>query len=334
MRVLVTGGAGYIGSHMVKLLLEEGADVVTFDNLSSGRRGAVTGGSFVEGDLNDPELLRRTLTRQRVDAVMHFASLIQVGESVREPARYYETNVTGTLNLLSAMRETGVHRFVFSSSAAVFGEPQYTPIDEAHPKAPINPYGFSKWIIERVLADYAHAHGIASVSLRYFNAAGADPGGELGECHDPETHLIPLVLQAVAGRRDSVTVYGADYPTADGTCVRDYVHVADLCRAHLLALERLASHSGAYAYNLGNGKGFSVKQIVEAAERVTGMKVPVVMGARRPGDPAVLVADSKKAVDELGWRPAYQALDTIISHAWAWERKTAGAAEEIGRVHL
>ena len=240
---------------------------------------------------------------------------------MQQPWRYYRTNVGGTLNLLDAIRSAGVGRFIFSSSAAVFGEPDYTPIDETHPKVPVNPYGFSKLAVERILEDYARAWGLRSVSLRYFNAAGADPDGELGECHDPETHLIPLVLQAASGRRPAVTIYGTDYATPDGTCVRDYIHVDDLCQAHLRALEHVAENAGAAAYNLGNGKGFSVREIVDTVERVSGRRVPVTMGPRRAGDPPVLVADSRKAIAELGWQPQYQSLDTIIRHAWEWEMK-------------
>lgn len=324
MKVLVTGGAGYIGSHMVKMLLARGAEVVTFDNFSGGYREAVVGGAVVEGDLTDPGQLTSAFARQGFDAVMHFASLIQVGESVQHPAKYYRNNLIGTLNLMDAMRTADVRRLIFSSSAAIFGDPSYTPIDEAHAKVPINPYGFSKWAVEMALADYDRAYRLRSVSLRYFNAAGADPDGELGERHEPETHLIPLVLQAASGRRPSVTMFGTDYPTPDGTCVRDYIHIVDLCQAHLLALENLASTDQSATYNLGNGKGFSVKEIIGTAERVTGKTVPVVVGARRAGDPATLVADSAKAVHELGWRPRYHELETIISHAWAWERKTHG----------
>jgi len=323
MNVLVTGGAGYIGSHMVKMLRRAGAEVVVFDNLSNGERAAVVGGTFVRGDINDAAGVAAVFERFRIDAVMHFAALIQVGESMREPAKYYRTNFAGTLNVLDAMRAAAVRYFIFSSSAAIFGEPQYTPIDEAHPAAPINPYGFSKWAVERVLAEYDRAYGIRSVSLRYFNAAGADPEGELGECHEPETHLIPLVLQAASGRCRSITIYGTDYPTVDGTCIRDYIHVDDLCQAHLKALEFLMRGERSAAYNLGNGLGFSVRQIIDAAERVTGRPIAVEMGPRRAGDPAVLVADSKRAIAELGWRPKYRELETILRHAWAWERRRA-----------
>jgi UDP-glucose 4-epimerase len=329
MKVLVTGGAGYIGSHMLKALSARGAEVVVFDNLSSGRREAVGSRELVIGDINSSADLRTLFSRFRFDAVMHFASLIQVGESMQRPDLYYRTNITGSLNLLDAMHAAGVKRFIFSSSAAVFGEPRYTPIDEAHPKDPLNPYGFSKLAVERALGDYSSAYGLQSVSLRYFNAAGADPDGELGECHDPETHLIPLILQAASGRRPAITIFGTDYPTPDGTCIRDYIHVTDLCQAHLLALEFLANNARSAAYNLGNNQGFSVRQIIDTAERVTGKRIPVNVGGRRPGDPAVLVANSGKAVAELGWRPKYQALETIIGHAWAWEQRVwRGAANK------
>jgi UDP-glucose 4-epimerase len=329
MKVLVTGGAGYIGSHMLKALSARGAEVVVFDNLSSGRREAVGSRELVIGDINSSADLRTLFSRFSFDAVMHFASLIQVGESMQRPDLYYRTNITGSLNLLDAMHAAGVKRFIFSSSAAVFGEPRYTPIDEAHPKDPLNPYGFSKLAVERALGDYSSAYGLQSVSLRYFNAAGADPDGELGECHDPETHLIPLILQAASGRRPAITIFGTDYPTPDGTCIRDYIHVTDLCQAHLLALEFLANNARSAAYNLGNNQGFSVRQIIDTAERVTGKRIPVNVGGRRPGDPAVLVANSGKAVAELGWRPKYQALETIIGHAWAWEQRVwRGAANK------
>lgn len=327
MKVLVTGGAGYIGSHMVKALLRQGADVVVFDNLLTGHRDAVSGATFVEGDINQRQQLDKVLGRFPVDAVMHFASLIQVGESVQQPEKYYRTNLGGTLNVLEAMHAAKVKNFIFSSTAAIFGEPKYTPIDEAHPANPINPYGLSKWTVERVLADLDRAYGLRSVCLRYFNAAGADPDGQLGERHDPETHLIPLVLQAASGRRPAITVHGADYPTPDGTCVRDYIHVDDLCQAHLLALERLSREDASAAYNLGNNQGFSVHQIIGTAEQVTGKRIPTIIGPRRAGDPAVLVADSKKAMAELGWRPKFHELATIVRHAWAWEQKVARESE-------
>ena len=319
--ILVVGGAGYIGSHMVKMLLAAGYHVVTFDNLSGGYEDAVLGGYFVFGNLDDRPSLEHLFTRYNFDAVMHFASFIQVGESVINPSKYYQNNLVATLNLLDTMVIYDVKPFIFSSTAAIFGEPQYVPIDEQHPKQPINPYGLSKWMIEQILSDYDNAYGLKSVCLRYFNAAGADPEGELGERHNPETHLIPLVLQAASGRRDAITIYGQDYDTPDGTCIRDYIHITDLCKAHLLALEQLLNGADSAAYNLGNGAGFSVKEIIDIAEKVTDKKIPVVIGERRIGDPARLVAESKQAQTVLGWQPQYADLATIIAHAWQWENK-------------
>jgi len=321
MRVLVVGGAGYIGSHMVKMLLGAGHEVVTLDNLSSGHRDAVLGGTFVEGDLADPECLSRVFEQHQPEAVMHFASYIQVGESVRKPDIYYRNNVTNTLNLLDVMLKFNVNKFIFSSTAAVFGEPDYVPIDEAHPNRPLNPYGRSKWMIEQVLADYSKAFDLRSVCLRYFNAAGADPEGQLGERHDPETHLIPLILQAASGRRDNIQVFGRDYDTPDGTCIRDYIHIVDLCSAHLAALEYLTKGGSSDYFNLGNGSGFSVQEVIDAVQKVSGKQVTVINGPRREGDPARLVADAKRARSILAWQPTYTALDTIVSHAWQWELK-------------
>lgn len=321
MKVLVVGGAGYIGSHMVKRLGQLGCTVTTLDNLSSGHADAVLAGELVVGDIADTALLHSLFERGRFDAVMHFASFIQVGESVQHPAKYYENNVTNTLNLLNAMKAFGVLRFIFSSTAATFGEPQYSPIDEAHPQRPINPYGRTKLMVEQALADYDTAYGLKSVCLRYFNAAGADPEGQLGERHDPETHLIPLVLQAASGRRPNISVFGTDYDTPDGTCIRDYIHIADLCEAHWLALQSLVAGQGSQAYNLGNGNGFSVQEVIDAAGRVTGRPIPVQYGARRAGDPARLVADARNARQKLGWQPQFPDLETIIGHAWQFEEK-------------
>jgi UDP-glucose 4-epimerase len=320
LRVLVVGGAGYIGSHMVKRLGQVGCQVTTLDDLSSGHRDAVLNGDFVQGSIADADLLDRLLGRG-FDAVMHFASFIQVGESVQQPAKYYQNNVVNTLNLLEAMRAHGIHKFIFSSTAATFGEPQYTPIDERHPQQPINPYGRSKRMIEEVLADYDAAYGLKSVCLRYFNAAGADPEGQLGERHEPETHLIPLVLQAASGRRPHISVFGRDYETPDGTCIRDYVHIADLCEAHWLALQSLMNGAPSQAYNLGNGHGFSVQEVIDTAEAVTGRKIAVVNAPRREGDPARLVADATLARQQLGWKPQYADLATIVEHAWKWETR-------------
>jgi UDP-glucose 4-epimerase len=324
MKVLVVGGAGYIGSHMVKMLLSQGHDVITFDNLSSGYRDAVVGGTFVEADLADKAALNEVFVKYAPDAVMHFASYIQVGESVRHPDKYYLNNFTNTMNLLDAMVKHGVNYFIFSSTAAVFGEPEYVPIDEAHAKNPLNPYGRSKLMVEQALGDYERAYGIKSVCLRYFNAAGADPEGQLGERHEPETHLIPLVLQAISGRRDNITVFGRDYDTPDGTCIRDYIHIVDLCSAHSLALRKLMETNISRRYNLGNGAGFSVQEVIAAAQKVTGKPIKVAEGERREGDPARLVADASLARSELGWKPVYADLETIIQHAWQWESKTVG----------
>lgn len=321
MRVLVVGGAGYIGSHMVKSLLGAGYDVITFDNLSSGHRDAVLGGIFVEGDLADTQCLERVFKEYQPEAVMHFASYIQVGESVRKPDIYYRNNVTNTLNLLDVMREHGVNKFIFSSTAAVFGEPDYVPIDEAHPNQPLNPYGRSKWMIEQILADYDKAFDFKSVCLRYFNAAGADPDGQLGERHEPETHLIPLILQAASGKRESIQVFGRDYDTPDGTCIRDYIHIVDLCSAHLAALEYLNGGGSSDRFNLGNGSGFSVQEVLDAVQKVSGKVVKVIDGERREGDPARLVADASRARSTLGWKPVFTDLETIVLHAWQWELK-------------
>jgi UDP-glucose 4-epimerase len=323
MKVLVVGGAGYIGSHMLQMLFDRGHEPVVFDNLSTGYRDAVPAGRLIEGDLADPAALDGLFAAHRFDGVMHFASFIQVGESVREPAKYYRNNVANTLNLLDAMHRHGVAHFIFSSTAAIFGEPDYVPIDEAHPRRPINPYGFSKFAIEQVLADYDRAYGLRSTCLRYFNAAGADPEGRLGERHEPETHLIPLVLQAASGRRSHIDVFGQDYDTPDGTCIRDYIHIVDLCEAHLLALDRLRAGAPSGAYNLGNGNGFSVKEVIDASERVAGTPIARKYAGRRAGDPARLVADARRARTELGWQPRFADLDTIVRHAWVWECKTA-----------
>jgi UDP-glucose 4-epimerase len=321
MNILVVGGAGYIGSHMVQMLGRQGCEVTTLDNLSSGHRDAVLHGRFVHGDIADTALLTGLFAHGRFDAVMHFASFIQVGESVAQPARYYRNNVSNTLNLLEVMQAFEVRRFIFSSTAATFGEPQYTPIDEAHPQCPLNPYGRTKLMVEHALADLDAAWGLKSVCLRYFNAAGACPQGRLGERHDPETHLIPLVLQAASRRRPHIGVFGRDYDTPDGTCIRDYIHIEDLCQAHALALRHLMQGGASQAFNLGNGAGFSVQQVIDTAREVTGRDIRVVDGPRRAGDPSVLVADSRRAREHLGWVPAYPDLRTIVAHAWAWEQQ-------------
>lgn len=320
MKILVCGGAGYIGSHMVRTLVTSGHEPVIFDNLSTGHREAAPGLPFAQGDLLDPPALRQAFERHRVDAVMHFCARSLVGESMSQPYAYYQNNVAGTLNLLGAMRSAGVDKLVFSSTAAIFGQPQSDAIDETHPMVPINPYGASKLMVERVLADAASAYGLRSVALRYFNAAGADPDGDIGESHQPETHLIPNVLRAVLGKGDGLKVFGTDYATADGTCVRDYIHVNDLASAHLCALQFMREQTGAHAFNLGNGRGFSVLEVIESAQRVTGARIEFERAPRRPGDPAVLVASSTKAREQLGWVPVYTGMDEIIATAWRWHQ--------------
>jgi UDP-glucose 4-epimerase len=320
MKILVVGGAGYIGSHMVKMLGQQCCTVTTLDDLSNGHRDALICGDFVQGNFGDRAILDDVVSNG-FDAVMHFASFIQVGESVQYPDKYYRNNVTYTLGLLDAMRVHGVNKYIFSSTATTFGEPLYTPMDERHPQQPINPYGRTKLMVEQALADYDRAYGFKSGCLRYFNAAGADPEGQLGERHDPETHLIPLVLQAAFGKRPSISVFGRDYDTPDGTCIRDYIHIQDLCSAHWLALESLVNGEDSQSYNLGNGNGFSVQEVIDTAEQVTGRKIPVVDGPRRDGDPARLVADSRLAREKLGWQPQYADLATIIEHAWKWEMR-------------
>jgi UDP-arabinose 4-epimerase len=316
--VLVTGGAGFVGSHACKALAAAGFLPVTYDNLAQGHRWAVRWGPLEIGDIEDRGRLQQVMDRYRPSAVMHFAALTAAGESVAQPARYYRNNVSRFLVLLDAMQRQKIDRIVFSSTAAVYGTPEHTPIDEKHPLAPINPYGMSKLMGERILQDCAVAHGLRSISLRYFNAAGCDPDGEIGESHEPETHLIPIVLEAAAGDRSHVAIFGTDYPTADGTCVRDYVHVTDLASAHVLALARLERGHGAEAFNLGNGNGFTVREVIAAAERISGVEIPVKLEPRRAGDPPILVADASRARADLNWQPAYSGLDTQISNAWRW----------------
>ena len=320
MRVLVTGGAGYIGSVVTETLLAQGHDVVVLDNLTRGHRDVVPERvPFVHADLQDGAAVRDALARHRIEGVVHMAADSQVGESMTDPAKYYRNNLGGGLALLEAMRERGVPHLVLSSTCATYGEPAKQPIEESDPTAPTNPYGETKLALEQAMKWYAHGHGLRFVSLRYFNAAGATE--RCGERHEPETHLIPLVLQAVAGQRPHVTVFGQDYPTRDGTCVRDYIHVSDLAEAHVLALELLGRGGGPAIYNLGcGGDGYTVREVVQVAERVTGRRVPVQIGARRPGDPAVLVAASDRIRRELGWRPRFQSLDEIVASAWRWMR--------------
>jgi UDP-glucose 4-epimerase len=322
--ILVVGGAGYIGSHMVMDLLRTDYPVVTLDNLSRGHSELLTGGDFVEGDLGNPADLEKVFSQYPVQAVMHFAAHSQVGESVEQPLMYYRNNVANTITLLEAMQKAGVRHFIFSSTAAVYGEPVQVPITEHHPCAPTNPYGATKLAVERLLADVSHASGMTYSILRYFNAAGADASGEIGERHQPETHLIPLVLQVATGERDAIRIFGDDYSTPDGTCLRDYIHVSDLTSAHLLALEALLSGGGNSTYNLGNSTGYSVKQIIETARAITGHPIPAITEARRAGDPAVLIADSGRIRTELGWQPGYEDIEAIIRTAWAWHQHEAG----------
>jgi UDP-arabinose 4-epimerase len=323
-RVLVTGGAGYVGSHACKALSRAGYLPVVYDNLSRGHAWAVKWGPLERGDLMNAARIGAALRKHRPLAVLHFAALAYVGESVEDPLRYYRNNVGGTMNLLEAMRNHGVDRLVFSSTCSVYGIPERVPIPERHAQRPVNPYGSSKRMVEQLLADSAPAYGLRSVSLRYFNAAGADPDGEAGEAHDPETHLIPLALDAAAARGRRLTIHGTDYPTRDGTCIRDYVHVADLADAHVLALGYLARKPVAAAFNLANGGGFTVREVIAAAERVTGRKIRVREGPRRPGDPPALVGDAAAARRRLGWKPRYRDLESIIGTAWRWMQSGEG----------
>ncbi|MEX0712742.1 MAG: UDP-glucose 4-epimerase GalE [Pirellulales bacterium] len=317
MNILVTGGAGYVGSHAARLLDRAGHQVWIYDNLSVGHRSAVLPGKLIEGHLADRARLEHVLREQAIEAVMHFAAFALVGESVTDPARYYQNNVVSSLSLLEAMRAAGVTSIVFSSTTATYGAPERIPITEDEPQRPINPYGFSKLVVERALADYARAYGFGYAALRYFNAAGASPDGDLGEDHTPESHLIPIVLQAALGLRDGVTIFGDDYPTPDGTCIRDYIHVDDLGDAHVKALARLAPGKG-LELNLGTGRGHSVREVIESCRRVSGREIPVSIGARRPGDPPELVAASSRAQRQLEWQPRYQTLDSIVETAWRW----------------
>jgi UDP-glucose-4-epimerase GalE len=321
--VLVVGGAGYIGSHAAKALVRAGDEVIIYDDLSLGHREAARGVPLVEGGIHDVARLRETLRMRRVTAVMHFAAWARVGDSVRDPRGYYWNNVTGTLALLEAMAAEQVTRMVFSSSAAVFGEPEETPITEAHPRRPINAYGETKLAVERAFPHFERAYGIRSISLRYFNAAGADPEGELGERHDPETHVMPLAIAAAQGGAP-LRIFGGDYPTPDGTCLRDYVHVTDLSEAHVLALRALERGATTTAYNLGCGRPVSVREVVAAVSRAAGREVPTRMAPRRPGDPAVLYASSAAIARDLDWRPRYGELDTIVETAWRWHQRQAG----------
>jgi UDP-glucose-4-epimerase GalE len=322
MNVLVTGGAGYIGSHTAKALALAGDSPVTFDNLSKGHRWAVQWGPLVEADLADTDSIRRTIDEHQIEAVIHFAADILVGESVQNPRKYFQNNVVNSLNLLNAMLDAGVGNVILSSTAAIYGEPQWIPLDETHPKQPISPYGDAKLFIERALQWYENSYGLKWAALRYFNASGADPEGRIGECHDPESHLIPLIVAAVLGTSPQLSVFGTDYPTEDGTAIRDYVHVEDLADAHVLALRYLVDGGKSDAFNIGTGHGYSVREVIESVERVSGRSVPVTEGPRRPGDPPRLVADASKARRVLGWEPNYTDLDDIVRTAWNWHSRS------------
>ncbi len=318
MSILVIGGAGYIGSHTARILKDRGHDVVIFDSLELGHVEAVQDLPFVQGDYADKDLVLRTLREHDVDAVMHFGAYASVGDSVADPARYYENNIGGGLMILRAMVDANVRHMIFSSSAATYGEPQILPIPEDHPQKTTNPYGETKLMYERILRDYDHAYGLKSVSLRYFNAAGADPDGRLGEDHAPEQHIIPLVIDAALGRRENVKVFGTDWDTRDGTCLRDFVHIVDLADAHILALDYLRNGGQTTAYNLGNSYGTTVKEVIEAVEKVAGKKIDAISAPRRPGDPGRLVASCERIKAELGWQPRYPDIETIIQHAYRW----------------
>lgn len=319
--ILIVGGAGYIGSHVNKALNKEGYQTVVFDNLSSGKKDLVKWGEFFEGDLGKIEDIREVFKKYSIDAVMHFAAFKAVGESVVNPQKYYKNNVSNTLNLFEVMMENKVNKFIFSSSAAVYGTPQYTPIDEKHPQSPINPYGETKLTTEHIMRDYSAAYDFKYVSLRYFNACGADIEGETGEWQGSSANLIPMILDAVIGAREDIKVFGTDYPTKDGTCIRDYIHVTDLAQAHVLALKYLTDGGQSVALNLGNGNGFSVKEVVEMVRKVTGVDFKVVNADRRAGDPPELIADSTKAKELLKWEAKYFDLETIVSSAWNWHKQ-------------
>lgn len=326
MKVLVSGGAGFVGSQVVKLLLEQGSEVIVLDDLSSGRRGPVAGAKFILGDIGNHSLLNHLLGNTQVDCVIHLAALDNGLESLDKPARYLDNNLVKTIGLLDAMVRHGVMKLIFASSAAVYGEPLYTPIDESHRKAPSNPYGAAKWMVEQVLQQYERAYGLTSVSLRYFNVAGADPDGMIGSMRIPETHLLPLLLQVASGRRPYIDVYGRDYATRDGTCVRDFVHVRDVSQAHVLALRRLMAGTRCDAFNIGYGVGYTVQEMITVANRVTGRKIAVRERCRREGDAACMVADTSHARQSLGWRPEFADIETIVHHAWDWEQKRARGA--------
>lgn len=328
MAILVTGGAGYIGSHAVAELLAKGEEVVVVDNLQQGHRDALLGGKLYVGDLRDGDFLDAVFQENKIDAMIHFAANSLVGESMQNPAKYYHNNVYGTLCLLEKMNEYGVKKIVFSSTAATYGEPENIPILESDRTLPTNTYGETKLAMEKMMKWFDTAHGIKYVSLRYFNAAGAHESGKIGEDHKPETHLIPIILQVALGQRAHISIYGEDYATPDGTCIRDYIHVSDLSDAHVLAVEKLRQGAESQTYNLGNGKGFSVKEVIDIARKVTGHEIPAVVEARRAGDPAVLVATSDRARQELGWKPSRDSLEAIIESAWRWHQSHPNGYEQ------
>lgn len=325
MKVLVIGGAGYVGSQAVRQLIREGIPALVLDNLVYGHRELVRGIELIEGDLEDGNLLERVFAEHPIEAVMHFAAYCYVGESVTDPAKYYQNNLASTLNLLKKMLKANVRKLIFSSTCATYGVPLRLPLTEDHPQNPINPYGATKMMVERMLRDFDHAYGLKSISFRYFNAAGADPAGDIGEWHVPETHLIPIVLEVAAGRRGEVRIYGTDYPTHDGTCIRDYIHVADIAQAHILGLKHLLADNASDVFNLGNGDGFSVREVVKTVEEVTGRKIKTVESSRRPGDPPVLVGSSQKAHSGLGWETRFSDLRSIVQTAWKWHQHRGGS---------
>ncbi len=320
-KILVTGGAGYIGSHAVKLLRQQGYSVLVLDNLVYGHPECTLGAELIVGDIGDEKLLAEIFAHHDIEAVMHFSAYCYVGESVTDPAKYYQNNVAATLSLLRSMVKANIRNFVFSSTCATYGNPLQIPIPEDHSQNPINPYGATKLMVERILQDFDHAYGLKSIVFRYFNAAGADPEGEIGEWHEPETHIIPLVLDAAIGHRESVKIFGTDYPTPDGTCIRDYIHVNDLADAHIRGLEFLHSQRKSEAFNLGNGLGFSVKEVIQTAEKVTGKKIKAIEIERRPGDPPALIGSAEKAARLLDWKPRFPGIEIITETAWRWHQK-------------
>ncbi len=322
MQVLVTGGAGYIGSQVIKQLNRQGYETIAYDNLSYGYRESVKWGEFIEGELADTDKLKKVFNEHNISVVMHFAAFISAGESVIDPIKYYQNNVINTLNLIHTMLECKLNKLIFSSTAAVYGEPQKIPIDENHPLCPINPYGVGKYLIEQALPVFDKTQGLKYISFRYFNAAGADSEGELGERHHPETHLIPLMFNAVLGNAEAARVFGDDYDTPDGTCIRDYIHISDLAQAHILGLKRLLSHGESEIFNLGNGEGYSVKEVIDTIKRLSGVDFPVVVTDRREGDTSKLISSSDKAKAVLGWKPRYPELEKIVETVWNWKQKT------------